>query len=79
MKSVEKVTLAHRNKDSIISRAASYRPDGLGFESHKGKVFPSPEPSRPALGHTQPPVGYWGSLPGVKGLGHEVDHSVEIE
>jgi hypothetical protein len=38
-------------------------------------MFCSPEPSRPFLGLTQPPVGTGFFCPGVKRPGREVDHS----
>jgi hypothetical protein len=47
--------------------------DGPGIESRWGRDFP--QPSRPALGLTQPPInGYWSSLPGIKRPGRGVDH-----
>jgi hypothetical protein len=33
-------TLARTNQYSILGIAASYRPDGLGFESQQGLGFP---------------------------------------
>jgi hypothetical protein len=61
-------------RDSVVSIATHYGLDGPGIESRWGRDFS--QPSRPALGPTQPPIynGYRVSFPGVKRPGREVDH-----
>jgi hypothetical protein len=47
-------TTDSRGRDSSVGIATRYRLDDLGIESWWGREFPYP--SRPALGHTQPPI-----------------------
>jgi len=49
--------------DGVVGVATSYRLDGPRFELQKGQeIFPSPMPSRPALGLTQSPIQW---VPGL--------------
>jgi hypothetical protein len=48
------IKLYRMGRDSSVGRATRYGLDGPGIESHWGRDFP--HPSRPAQGHTQPPV-----------------------
>jgi hypothetical protein len=41
-------------RDSSVGIATRYELDGPGIESRWGRDFP--DPFRPALGHTQPPI-----------------------
>ena len=50
LKNCHKLSLC---RDSSVGIANSYGLDGTGIESRWGRDFP--DPSRPALGHTQPP------------------------
>jgi hypothetical protein len=51
--------------NSVVGIASRYGLDGLGIESRWGRDFP--QPSRPALGPTQPPVQWvQGLFPGGK-------------
>ena len=47
-------------RDSSVGIATRYRLDGPGIESGWGRDFPLP--SKPSLGHTQPPVQWVPSL-----------------
>jgi hypothetical protein len=62
----------HDEPGSSVGTATEYGLDGPGIESRWGRDFS--HRSRPALGHTQPPVkGYW-EFPGVKQPGRGSDH-----
>jgi hypothetical protein len=64
-----------KGRDSVVGIATRYGLDGPGIESRWGRDFS--QPSRPALGPTQPPInGYWFSFPGVKRPGRGVDHPI---
>ena len=60
-------------QDSSLGIATRYGMDGPGIENRWGRDFP--QPSRPALGPTQP-LTQWvpGVFPGVKRPGCGVDH-----
>ena len=59
--------------DSVVGIVTCCGLDGPGIGSRWGRDFP--HPSRPALGHTQPPYnGYRVSFPGAKQPGCGVDH-----
>jgi hypothetical protein len=60
-------------RDSLVGVATRYGLDGPGIESRWGRVFPNP--FRPALWPTQPPIEWvWGLFPGVKWPVRCVDH-----
>jgi hypothetical protein len=60
-------------RDSSVGIATRYGLDGLGIESRWGRDFPNP--SRLALGLTQPPIRMGTrSFPEVKRSGRGVDH-----
>jgi hypothetical protein len=66
--------MANGGSDSIVGIVTCYGLDSPGIESWSGRDFP--HLSRPALGPIQPPVKRVpGLFPGVKWLGHGVDHS----
>jgi hypothetical protein len=46
--------IQHVGRDSVVGIAIRYELDGPGIESRRGRDFQ--QPSRPALGPTQPPV-----------------------
>jgi hypothetical protein len=61
-------------RDSSVGIATRYGPDGPGIESLWGRDFP--QPSRPALGLSQPPAQWVpGLFPGVKRPERGVDHT----
>jgi hypothetical protein len=65
---VSKLTFCTLGRDSIVGIATRYELDGPGIESLWGWDFP--QPSRPALGPTQPPVQWVpGLFPGGKAAG----------
>jgi hypothetical protein len=49
-----------RGRDSVVGIATRYGLDGPGIKSRWGRDFS--QPSRPALGHTQPPIQW---VPGL--------------
>ena len=51
---VEGPTNAHVGRDSAVGTGTRYGLDGPGMESRWGRDFS--QPSRPALGPTQPPI-----------------------
>ena len=60
-------------RDRSVGIATCYGLESPGMKSRWGRDFP--QPSRPALGPTQPPIqGYRVSFPGVKRPGLGVDH-----
>ena len=66
-------SLNKRGRDSSVDIATRYGLDGPGIESRWGRDFP--QPSRPALGPTQPPVKWVpGFFPGVKRPGRGADN-----
>ena len=69
------------DRDSSVGIATRYGLDGQGIESRRGRDFP--QPSRPPLGPTQPPIQWVPGLSrGVKRPGRGVDHppsSAEVE
>jgi hypothetical protein len=64
-------------RDSSVGIATRYGLDGPGIESRRGRNFP--HPTRPSLGHTQPPIHCeTGSFQGVKLSGSGVDYASRI-
>jgi hypothetical protein len=60
-------------QDSVVGIATRYGLDGPGIESQWGQDFS--QPSRQALGPTEPPIQWEpGLFPGVKRSGPGVDH-----
>ena len=60
-------------RDSSVGIATRYELDGPGIESRWRRDFQ--QPSRPALGPTQPPIQWVpGLFPGLKRPGRGVDH-----
>jgi hypothetical protein len=60
-------------RDSSVGIATRYEMDGPGIESRWGRDYS--QPSRPALGSTQPPIKWVpGLFPGVKRPRRGVEH-----
>jgi hypothetical protein len=61
-------SIENKGRDSVVGISICYGLDGPGIESRWGRDFS--QPSRPAMGPTQPPVQWVSGLfPGGKAAG----------
>jgi hypothetical protein len=57
---IQSVTFYHVGRDSTVGIATRYGLDGPGIEARRRRDFP--QPARPALGPTKPPIQW---VPGL--------------